>query len=62
MLGLGDWVMKKIMTKPLALDLIWEEPYEIIEEIGPVTFFLRDQDGVVTGRLWNIEHLKFYPM
>ncbi|XP_004298277.1 PREDICTED: uncharacterized protein LOC101304091 [Fragaria vesca subsp. vesca] len=49
-LGLGDWVMKKIMTKTVALDPTWEGPYEIIEEVGPATFFLRDQYGIVTGR------------
>ncbi|XP_004301611.1 PREDICTED: uncharacterized protein LOC101300632 [Fragaria vesca subsp. vesca] len=62
MLGLGDWVMKKIMTKTVALDPTWEGPYEIIEEVGPSTFFLRDQDGIVTGHPWNTEHLRFYPV
>ncbi|XP_004295940.1 PREDICTED: uncharacterized protein LOC101299568 [Fragaria vesca subsp. vesca] len=61
-LGLGDWVMKKIMTKTVALDPNWERPYEIVEEVGPTTFFLRDQDGIVTGRSWNTEHLRFYPV
>ncbi|XP_004292235.1 PREDICTED: uncharacterized protein LOC101310195 [Fragaria vesca subsp. vesca] len=61
-LGLGDWVMKKIMTKPAALDPSWEGPYVILEEVGPATFFLRDQDGIVTGRPWNTEHLRFYPV
>nr|XP_011463623.1 PREDICTED: uncharacterized protein LOC101300244 [Fragaria vesca subsp. vesca] len=61
-LGLGDWVMKKIMTKPAALDPNWEGPYEIVEEVGPATLFLRDQDGIVTGRSWNTKHLRFYPV
>ena len=61
-LRLGDWVMKTIMTKTETLDPTWEGPYEIIEEVGPSTFFLRDQDGVVTGRPWNMEHLKPYPV
>ncbi|XP_004306172.1 PREDICTED: uncharacterized protein LOC101308605 [Fragaria vesca subsp. vesca] len=41
-LGLGDWVMKKIMTKTAVLDPTWEGLYKIIEEVGPATFFLRD--------------------
>ena len=52
--------MKKIMTKTTVLDPTWEGPYEIVKEVGPATFFLLDQDGIVTGRPWNTEHLKFY--
>ncbi|XP_004308743.1 PREDICTED: uncharacterized protein LOC101305805 [Fragaria vesca subsp. vesca] len=59
-LGLRDWVMKKIMTKTAGLDPTWEGLYEIVEEVGPTTFFLRDQDGVDTERPWNTEYLKFY--
>ncbi|KAL6204960.1 hypothetical protein ACLB2K_022226 [Fragaria x ananassa] len=39
-LELGDWVIKKIMTKTATLDPTWERPYEIVEEVGPTTFFL----------------------
>ena len=30
MLGLGDWIMKKIMTKTATLDPTWEWLYEIV--------------------------------
>ncbi|XP_004292299.1 PREDICTED: uncharacterized protein LOC101307754 [Fragaria vesca subsp. vesca] len=59
-LGLGDWVMKRVMTQPIAHDSTWEGPYEIVEEVGPATFYLRDRDGIVTGHPWNTEHLRFY--
>lgn len=54
--------MKQVITKPMALDPTWEGPYEIVEEVGLATFYLRDSDGIVTGHPWNTEHLKFYPV
>ncbi|KAL6214918.1 hypothetical protein ACLB2K_014350 [Fragaria x ananassa] len=59
-LGLGDWVMKRITTKTTTLDPTWEGPFEIVEEVGSATFFLRDQDVIVTGHPWNTEHLILY--
>ena len=61
-LGLGDWVMKRVMTQPMAFDPKWEGPYEIVEEVDPATFYLRDHYGIVTGHSWNTEHLRFYPV
>ena len=61
-LGLGDWVMKRVITQPMAIDPTWEGPYEIVEEVGLATFFLRDRNDIVTGHPWNTEHLRFYPV
>lgn len=45
------------MTKPLALDPTWEGPYEIVEEVGPTTFYMWDKDEIIIGHAWNTEYL-----
>ncbi|XP_024195828.1 uncharacterized protein LOC112198985 [Rosa chinensis] len=52
-LKLGDWVMKQVYPKPRGLDPLWMGPYEIVEEAGPATFYIRDMDGVISRHPWN---------
>ncbi|XP_024175510.1 uncharacterized protein LOC112181372 [Rosa chinensis] len=47
-LKLGDWVMKQVYPEPQGLDPSWTGSYEIIEEVGPSTFYFRDMDRVVS--------------
>ncbi|XP_040362150.1 uncharacterized protein K02A2.6-like [Rosa chinensis] len=59
-LKLGDWVMKQAYLEPRGLDPSWTGPYEIIEEVGPATFYIRDTDGVVSRHPRNTQHLRYY--
>ncbi|XP_024164300.1 uncharacterized protein LOC112171333 [Rosa chinensis] len=59
-LKLGDWVMKQVYPEPRGLDPSWTGPYEIIEEVGPATFFIRDMNGVVSRHPWNTQRLWYY--
>ncbi|XP_024163876.1 uncharacterized protein LOC112170814 [Rosa chinensis] len=60
-LSVEDWVMKEKMPTPTALKATWEGPYEIIEVVGPATFYLRGADGVTLPHPWNTQHLRYYP-
>ncbi|XP_024164073.1 uncharacterized protein LOC112171063 [Rosa chinensis] len=59
-LKLGNWVMKQVYPEPRGLDPSWTGPYEIIEEVGPATFFIRDMNGVVSKHPWNTQRLRYY--
>ncbi|XP_062006073.1 uncharacterized protein LOC133723274 [Rosa rugosa] len=59
-LKLGDWVMKQLYPEPRGLDPSSTGPYEIIEEVGPATFYIRDMDGVVSRHSWNTQRLHYY--
>ncbi|XP_024190564.1 uncharacterized protein LOC112194575 [Rosa chinensis] len=59
-LKLGDWVMKQVYPEPRGLDPSWTGPYEIIEEVGPATFFIRDMNGAVSRHPWNTQRLRYY--
>ncbi|XP_024163855.1 protein NYNRIN-like [Rosa chinensis] len=59
-LKLGDWVMKQVYPEPRGLDPSWTGPYEIIEEVGPATFFIRDMNGVISRHPWNTQRLRYY--
>ncbi|XP_024178094.1 protein NYNRIN-like [Rosa chinensis] len=59
-LKLGDWVMKQVYPEPRGLDLSWTSPYEIVEEVGPATFYIRDMNAVVSRHPWNTQRLFYY--
>ena len=60
-LKLGDWVMKEVIPKPTGFKAPWEGPYEIVEVVGPATFYIRGTDGVTLPRPWNAQHLHLFP-
>ena len=64
-LGVGDLVLRKVLgnTKDPAdgkLGPNWEGPYRVVGKAEANAYKLRDMDGNLIPRTWNVSNLKKY--
>ena len=63
-LTVGDLVLRRVQSSKERhkLSAPWEGPYTIVQVLKPGTYKIKDAQGRVLNKAWNIEQLRrFYP-